>query len=88
MKVTLKNGWEVLRLNGGLPLSKTFLAQTDDNKLILCTTKGDVQLIYEKGCSNTIIGSTAMIIDRLQEPLPQIIEVKANPLENELIKNK
>ena len=70
-------------------VTKTFRASTYDlgsnlsGSIVIDTTKGDVQLIYEKGCSNTIIGSTAMIIDRLQEPLPQIIEVKANPLENE-----
>jgi hypothetical protein len=83
MKTTLKNGWEVMPLDGGLPLRKTFFAQTADKTLILATVKGELQLVYESGCNNWEIGSTAMTVDRLEHPLVEPITIKCGPLKNE-----
>ena len=83
MKVTLKNGWEVTPMDGGIPLTKTFFAETADKQLVLATIKGDLQLIYESGCNGWILGSTANTVDKLQEPLIEPIIIKANPLPNE-----
>lgn len=83
MKVQINNGDIVTVMNGGIPLRKTFFAQKEDGTLILCTVKGELQLVFEPGVDNWSMASVARSVDSLQDPLIEPITIKANPLENE-----
>lgn len=82
MKVTLKNGWTVTVMDGGVPLRKTFFAENDLGQLLLCDVKGNLQLIYESGCDGWLLASTARTVDALDQPLVEPVTIKANPIEN------
>lgn len=82
MKVTINNGWTVTVMDGGFPLRKSFFGKTEDGTIILCTVKGQLQLIYEPGVDNWMMASTARTVDSLEQPLIEPIIIKANPLEN------